>query len=164
MKNANLIVRLVFGILGAVYAVMGGVMLAMSARAAGDIRRIFTLPEEELALSICGTVFASLGVIFLLVTVILMLAGRRSARLREELLVWGVRVQGTVTDVRIDRTIRVNGFSPVVAMVHCSLPSGEVTLRSPRLWKACPNTGDAVDVIYDPQNEKRWVMEFPGEK
>lgn len=163
MRSGRFIVKLVFGLLGAIYTVVGAVGLTLAARAAGDIRRIFALPEEELAFAICGTVFSILGVAFLLVTILLILADRRRARLREELLAWGVRVQGTVTDVYIDRSVRVNGYSPVVAKVRCSLPSGETTLKSRRLWKACPSTGDTVTVIYDPKDEKQHVIEFEGE-
>lgn len=160
MKRANLIVKLTFGLLGGMYAILGGVLLTLAVRAAGDIRRIYALPEDELAFAIVGTVFSILGVIFLLVTVILMLVSRRRKQLREELLTWGSRVKGTVTDVRVDYSIRVNRHSPLIAKVRCQLPSGEVTLRSHRLWSARPAAGDTVEVIYDPMDEKRYVIEF----
>ena len=83
--------------------------------------------------------------------------------MREELLTWGTRVKAEVVDVRVDHTIRVNRRSPLVAKVRCTLPSGEVTLRSPRLWDECPATGDTVEVIYDPMDERRYVIEFPEE-
>ena len=161
--NGSFIVKLVFGILGAIYTVLGSVFLVIAVQTAGDVRRIFTLPEDELALAICGTVFTVLGVAFLVVTVILLLAGKRRKAQDEELMLWGSRVTGTIVDVKVDYTIRVNRRSPLVAMVRCALPNGEVTLKSRRLWNACPATGDTVEVIYDPMDERRYVIEFPEE-
>ena len=162
--RGSFILKLVFGLLGVIYTAVGGGFLVASVKETGDIRRIFTLPEEQLAFAINGVVFTSLGVIFLLVTVILILVCRRKKRMREELLIWGTRVMGTVTQVRVNRSVRVNGRNPLLAQVSCSFPSGEVTLTSPQLWNACPNTGDPVEVIYDPMDEKRYVIEFPDEK
>ena len=163
MKCGGMVVTLVFGILGTVYAVIGGVLLTLAARLAGSMADIFSLPEGELALAVCGTVFGVLGAGFLLVTAVLLLRARQRKRLREELLTWGARVKGTVTDVRIDYSIHVNGHSPLVARVRCPFPSGEAILRSPRLWKASPSTGDTVEILYDPMDERKFVMLFEGE-
>ena len=163
MKRAGTVVKLVFGALGVIYTAIGAVMLMLAVKAAGDIRRIFNLPEDELALAIVGTVFSVLGVIFLLVTLILLLASRRQKRLREELLQYGVRVMGTIVDVRVDYAVRVNGHSPLVAKVRCYYPTGEAVLKSKRLWSVCPATGDQVEVIYDPMDERRYVIVFPAE-
>lgn len=158
------IVKLVFGVMGVIYTIVGVVCLTIAVDMAGDVRRIFRLPEDDLALSIVGIVFSVLGVAFLLVTLLLILSGRRQKRLREELLQYGVRVTGTITDVWMDTTVQVNGRSPLRAKVRCSFPTGEVTLKSKRLWDECPSTGDTVAVIYDPMDEKRYVIEFPDEK
>lgn len=66
--------------------------------------------------------------------------------------------------MRVDHTIRVNHRSPLIARVTCTLPSGEVTLKSHRLWDECPSTGDTAEVLYDPMDEKRYVIEFEGGK
>lgn len=162
-KSASFVVRLTFGLLGAIYVVVGIVGLTLATKSAGDIRRIFTLPENELAFAILGTTFTSLGVIFLLVTVILLLADKRRKQKDEELMLWGSRVTGIVTDVKVDYTVRINRRSPLIAQVRCELPTGEVTLKSRRLWNACPNTGDKVEVVYDPMNEKKYLICFEGE-
>lgn len=163
-KGGGFVVMLIFGLLGVVYAAVGGSMLAVSVKAAGDIRRIFSLQEEKLALAINSVVFTSLGVIFLLVAVILFLIRRRKQRMREELLTWGTRVTGTIIQVRVNPSIRVNGRNPLLAQVRCAFPSGEVTLTSQHLWHTCPNPGDHVEVIFDPMDEKRYVIEIPDEK
>ena len=162
-KNGSFVLKLIFGLMGAIYAVIGITFLVVSAQEAGGLNRIFTLPEEELALAIVGTVFTALGVGFLAAALGVMLAGKRQQRMREELMQYGTRVTGEVVDVRINYSIRVNRKSPLVAQVKCLLPTGEVTLKSKNLWNACPNTGDAVEVIYDPMDEKRYVIEFEGE-
>ena len=41
-----------------------------------------------------------------------------------------------------------------------TLPSGEVTLRSHRLWGNEPAVGDTVDVLFDPMDESRYVIDF----
>lgn len=161
--NGSFIVKLVFGILGAIYTVLGSVFLVIAMKAAGDIRRIFTLPEEALAFAINGVVFTVLGAAFLLVTIILLLADKRRKTRNEELLRFGTRVTGTIVDVKMDYTVRINHRSPLVAKVRCALPSGEVTLKSRRLWNACPSTGEQVEVIYDPMDEKKYLMLFEGE-
>lgn len=163
-KNGSFILRLIFGLMGAIYAMLGVAFLVIATKAAGSIVRIFTLPEEELAFAIVGTVFTVLGAAFLLVTGILILVGRRQKRMQEELLQYGTRVKGEIVDVRINHSIRVNGRSPLVARVKCLMPTGEITLKSRNLWNACPNTGDPVEVIYDPMDEKRYVIEFADER
>lgn len=160
MKSESRIVKLVFGGMGAIYALVGVVCLMLAVHRAGALTAIFTLPEDDLALSIIGCVFTLLGVIFLAVGVAFALADKRRARLREELLVWGSRVQGTVMEVYTDHTIRVNHRSPVIAKVRCAFPTGEVTLKSPRLWGNPPAVGDQLDVLFDPMDEKRYVIDL----
>lgn len=161
--NGSFIVKLVFGFLGAIYTVLGSVFLVIAVKAAGDVRRIFTLPEDQLAFAINGVVFTVLGVAFLLVTFLLLLAGKRRKAQDEELMLWGSRVTGTIVDVKVDHTVRVNRRSPLIARVRCALPTGEVTLKSRRLWNACPSTGDQVEVVYDPMDERKYVILFEGE-
>ena len=81
-KNGSFILRLVFGLMGAIYAVLGLVFLVIATKAAGSIARIFTLPEEELAFAINGVVFTVLGAAFLLVTGILILVEGGAAAIR----------------------------------------------------------------------------------
>ena len=162
-KNGSFVLKLIFGLMGAIYAVIGVTFLVVAMKAAGGITRIFTLPEEKLAFAICGTVFTVLGAAFLVVTVSLALVGRNQQRMREELMQYGTRVTGNVIEVWVNHSVRVNGRSPLLARVQCAFPTGDITLKSKNLWNACPSTGDAVEVIYDPMDEQRYVIEFEGE-
>lgn len=164
MKSGNLIVKLVFGIMGIVFAAVGVICLTIARSMTGSMRHIFRLPEDDLALSIMGVVFGVVGVAFLIATVCIILADRRQKRLYDELLTYGQRVQGVIVDVQVNRTIQVNGRSPLVAKVKVNFPSGEVTLKSKNLWNACPATGDTVNVLYDAMNERRYVIELSDEK
>jgi len=155
MKSSNFGHKLVFGILGGTYTVIGGVFLALAATMSG------AKTESGMAFGIIGPVFLALGIVFLFVTLLLVRADRKRTQLREELLTWGQRAKGEVVDVRIDHTVRVNRRSPVIAKVRCTLPSGEVTLKSPRLWDKAPAVGDTAEVLFDPMDEKRYVIEFP---
>ena len=161
MRKGNLVVKLVFGLLGAVYAMLGVVFLGVAISAAGDITRIFTLPENELTFAILGCVFTALGVVFLGVAIAFALADKRRARLKEELQAWGQRVTGIVTDVRTDPTVRVNHRYAKIATIRCPFPRGEVMLKSPRLWGSVPAVGDAVEVLYDPMDESRYIILLP---
>lgn len=164
MKSSNFGHKVVFGALGATYTVVGGAFLAMAASAAGSLRQLFSLPEKELTFAILGTVFTVLGIVFLLVTLLFVRGDKRRARLREELLTWGAHATGIVTEVKVDYTVKINRRSPVIAKVTCTLPGGEVTLKSHRLWDILPAVGDTAEVLYDPMDEKRYVIEFEGGK
>lgn len=163
MKRGNWVIRLVFGILGGIYALIGLGFLLYAIHRAGSLQAIFTLPEEELVFAILGTVFAALGGIFLLAAGIILLIARRRKRLREELLTYGARTTGVVTEVFVDHTVRVNGRSPYRVMVRCMLPLGEVTLRSPMLWRNVPAVGDEVTILYDRMDERRRMIELADE-
>ena len=160
MKKGTVALKLVFGGVGAVHTLIGCGCLTMATVMAGSITRIFTLPEDDLALSIVGCVFTALGVVFLGVSIACALADKRRAALQEELLAWGQRVTGTITEVREDHTIRVNRHSPFFALVRCPFPRGEVTVKSHRLWGNEPAVGDTVDVLYDLMDESRYVIDF----
>ncbi len=162
--TAMRIVMLVFGILGGVYTVIGGVLLSFLLHARKTDMNIVSLGEDaDTALPILAGVFGVLGVAFLLAAVILWLMERRRRRRREELLTWGQRATGKVVQVRQDYTVRVNRVNPWIAQVECPFPRGTVTLKSPRLWQTKPQVGDAVTILYDPMDEKQYVMLFPGE-
>lgn len=170
MKKANpmFLVGLIFALFGLGFAVLGGVFVAVSHEL---LPRVFT-PEvwmgdtpDELALPMVGLVFTPIGLIFAVIGVILLLVGRRQGRLREELLRFGVREKGVVTDIRIDRSYRVNGRSPLRIMVEAKHPfTGETkTLRAPLVWDATLSMGDAVEVLFDPQDEKKYYVLLPGD-
>ena len=162
MKSSNFGHKLVFGLLGGTYTVVGGVFLAVAITKAGGLQNVFALAEDEVVFPTLGTVFLVLGIVFLLVTLLFVRGDKRRARLREELRTWGGRVKAEVVDVRVDYSVKINRRSPVIARVRCILPSGEVTLKSPRLWECKPAVGDAAEVLYDPMDEKRYVIEFAG--
>lgn len=135
MKHSNFGHKLVFGLLGGTYTVVGGVLLALAISEMDGVLTDTVLSEDNAAFGIVGLVFTVLGVAFLIVTLLLARADKRHARMREELLTWGSRIKGEVVDVRVDYT----------------------------LWDAHPAVGNVVEVIYDPMDEKRYVIEFPAE-
>ena len=113
MKHSNFGHKLVFGLLGGTYTVVGGVFLTLAITKTGGVQEIFSHPEEDIVVfATLGTVFLLLGIAFLIVTLLLARADKRRARMREELLTWGSRVKGEVVDVRVDYTVRVNRRSP----------------------------------------------------
>lgn len=161
MKHGNNVLKLVFGVLGLVYTIIGVISLLQGIDAAGSLTGIFTLQGELREVATVGAIFSVLGPCFLAAAIFLIIKDKRRAALREELLAWGSRVKGTVTYVRVNHNIRVNTQHPVIAQVRCPFPTGEVTLTSPHLWHIHPAVGDQVDVLYDPMDESKYVIEFP---
>ncbi len=160
MKHGNIVLKLVFGGIGLVYTIVGLISLLQGIDAAGSLDAIFTLQGELRETATVGAIFSVLGPCFLLAAVILIIRDKRRAELREDLLAWGSRVTGTVTQVRVNYNIRVNRRNPVIAQVLCPFPSGEVTLTSPHLWKIRPAVGDTVEVLFDPMDERKYVIDF----
>lgn len=163
------LVGLIFALIGLVFAVMGGIFMAVSSDL---LPQVFTAEvwlgetPDELALPIVGFVFAAIGGLFAIMGGVMLLITRRQRRLHEELLRFGTRVTGTVTDIRADHTVRVNGRSPLRLSVQAQHPyTGEMKeLRGPLVWDTALSTGDAVEVLFDPQDEKRYAVELPGEQ
>ncbi len=155
------VVMLVFGILGVLYTLISGIMIAVFRFAKkASVPTVTLNGDADIALPIVSGVFLVLGVICLAVTFILWRADRRKTRQREELKTWGRLATGTVVSVRRDYAMRVNGRNPVIAQVECQLSSGKATLTSPRLWQVEPMVGDTVDVYYDPMDERKYVIEL----
>ena len=163
MHPARLI-GLIFAILGFVFLATGIVLFAVRAMllpqllAAGE--------EAALAMMIVGLTFSAVGAVFAGVGILLLRVGSRQARLREELEHFGTRVQGRVTDIRIDYTYKVNRRSPLRIIVQAQHPrTGEIkTLRSDAVWETALTTGDTVDVLFDLQDAKKYVVVLPGEE
>lgn len=157
------LIGLIFSGIGLLFTVLGGTFLACSSDL---LPQVFTAETwvtdtpDELALPVCGVVFSALGLFFLIAGTIMLLVLYRQRRLREELLQYGTRVTGIVTDITVDRTYEVNGRHPLRVLVTVRQPGTgeERTLRSGPVWETSCSPGDAVDVLFDPMNEKRYVL------
>ena len=72
MKHSNFGHKLVFGLLGGTYTVVGGVFLTLAITKTSGVQEIFSHPEEEIVVfATLGTVFLLLGIAFLIVTLLL---------------------------------------------------------------------------------------------
>ncbi len=159
-----------FMLIGIIFAVTGLSFFAMGVGfliGSGELLPLLAdsaLPMEELpdeaALPILGIVFSVLGGLFAVLGGVFLMQNRRQGRLREELLRYGTRVQGTVSDLQIDRTYTVNGRHPLRILVRATHPytGEEMTLRAPLVWETTLATGDAVPVLFDPQDEKKHLV------
>lgn len=159
---------IIFGAIGLLFLVLGVIFVLVSADKLpmlADVEVWVGETPDELALPMVGIVFAGIGAIFTALGAGFLIALLRRKRLREELLQYGTRVTGTVADIRVDRSYQVNGRHPLRIMVQAQDPfTGETrTLRGPMVWETKLVTGDAVDVIFDPMDEKKYIVELPGE-
>ncbi len=168
MKQANayFVIGLVFSLIGAFFAVMGVAFMAFSSDL---LPQVFTAEvwtgdtPDELALPVIGVVFTAIGLFFAVLGLIFLWVMRRQRLLREELERFGIRVQGRVSDICVDHSVRVNGRSPLRIMVTAQHPTTREmkTLRGPSVWNTSLATDDAVEVLFDPQNEKKYVVLLP---
>ena len=161
MKRGNPWVRLLMAVMGLAMIVFGLPMLIKAAGKVASLADILSLPKDDLTSAGKGLFLTLSGGVFLVMAVRLTLAGRRHQRLYEELLASGSRVTGTVTEVRTDYTVRLNRTYARIATIRCPFPRGEVMLKSPRLWGSVPAVGDAVEVLYDPMDESRYIILLP---
>lgn len=164
--DAEKLIGLIFGLMGLAFAVLGVVFMAVCS---DRLPQVFTAevwlndPPDELALPIVGVVFAAIGVFFAAMGGGFLLYARHKRLLREELERFGIRVPATVTEIRVDRSVRINGRSPLRIMVQAQHPfTGEMkTLRGPRVWQTTLTPGDAVEALFDPQDEKKYAVLLP---
>lgn len=93
------------------------------------------------------------------------LAKARAKRLRrEEILLTGRRVRGVVTGCR-NASVRINGRHGQIITVQVKTPSGrEIKAETDPIWDRCPDEGTPADVIFDPADERLYVIELAAEK
>lgn len=149
-------IGLLFLILGVIFVLIGWEYLPQVFTAqvwTGD-------PPDSLALPLVGLVFSGIGVLFTALGAGFLIALRRQRLLREELERYGTRVSGTVTGIVTDRSYQVNGRHPLRLMVRAEHPftHEEQTLRSGPVWETSLAPGDAIEVLFDPQDAKKHVI------
>ena len=149
---------LVFGIVGALLLVLG-IVIPLVVVNVPELGSDMSPEEVKLFVLVFGGVYVLLGIIFLLVAGLTERGRRRRAALREELERFGTRVTGQVVEVRVDRSVRINGRSPEVAMVRFTTPRGtEMTVKSPRMWKNTLQEGDPCEVLVDTMDDTQYVL------
>ncbi len=163
------VAALIFGLVGALFLALGLVFVGVSQEHLPELldAALWLADDtpDELALPMVGIIFTGMGGLCLLLGLILWLLVRRRARLREELLAWGTRVTGVVAKVVTDRSVQVNRRSPlrIVAEVQHPVTRELVRVRSRQVWSTSLAPGDTVDVLFDPMNEKRRMLDVPQE-
>ena len=160
MNRGNPLVRLSMAVMGIAMAAFGLPMLIKAAGKVASLTDILALPKDDLASAGKGLLLTLSGGFFLITAIRLTIASRKQKQLYDELLALNSRVTGTVTEVRTDYSVRINHRYARIAMVRCPFPRGEVILKSHRLWNIVPAVGDTVDVLFDPMDESRYVVDF----
>jgi len=160
MNRGNPLVRLSMAIMGIAMAAFGLPMLINAVNKADSLLQVFSLPKEALKPFLLGLLLTFSGAVFLFAFFRISIASRKQKQLYDELLALNSRVTGTVTEVRTDYSVRINHRYARIAMVRCPFPRGEVILKSIRLWNIVPAVGDTVDVLFDPMDESRYVIDF----
>ncbi len=159
--DSSSLVALIFCIVGVLFASMAVVFMAVSSSFSDLVASGRAYGDAE-ALPILGAVFGGVGLILILVAAVLIVSRRRHSRRLEELRTWGTRVTGTVTDIPVDTTLTVNGRHPLRVLVEVTHPvTGQIiTVRSPQVWETSLSSGDPVDVLFDPMDEKQYVIDM----
>lgn len=136
----------------------------------GSPYRLMADPENparatDYFLVLMGGIFGLVSVVLFATGVTVYLVIGRGERRREELLQYGLRARAVVTEVRENYAVRVNQRHPWVIVAACAHPATreDVTLRSHMVWNPAVKEGDAINVAFDPMDEKRYAMEIPEE-
>ena len=152
---------------GAEYQARGSV--SSTSQRLGDNYPLLVDPADparvaDPGLRILVWVFGGLGAVMLLSAGGIQLVMSARERRREELLGYGRRVSATVTAVRENRSVSVGRRHPLVVEAQCAHPlTGEsVTLRA-TVWQTALQSGDPVDALFDPVDEKKYALDLPEE-
>ncbi len=153
---------------GVPYAMEGNV--SSDDQSIGDPYTVMVDPDDphhviDSVFWVLGLVFSTLGVVFMIVGVVAWMAIDGGSRRREALLGYGRRVMATVTEVRVNSAVRVNGRSPYLVFAACTNPvSGQTeTVKSHSIWATSLQPGDLVEVAFDPMNEKKYAFDLREE-
>lgn len=148
--SARLLVCIVFGILGTVYAVIGSVLSAAGVDA-----------EEKTV----GIVFLLLGSAFLLVTVILSVLEAAKRKRIQQAVESRQYVWGEISDIERNPMIRVNGRTPYVVLVHYRDHRNQLHLfRSYNLMRYPDPAiiGKQVKIYYTDETFKNYYVDLDG--
>ena len=151
--TAAAVVILVFGVIGVTFLIVGctvGGALRNSVQA-GDTRPFLFI-------------FCGVGALFLLTALVMLVYIAGNERKRQAVRARGQIVYATVTDVRRNVAVSVNGRQPYV--VECRYqPDGEAEsylLKSQDYWNGHPqlSVGDQVPVYWDDYDKKHYTVDL----
>jgi len=137
----------------------------------GKEYRLMVDPEhpelaEDPVLQLLSMIFAAIGLVMAGIAILCHVLMRRVEKKAEELLGFGTRVMGTVSQVYQNRNVRLNGRSPWIVEVECYHPQTQerIFARSHSVWHTSLQPGDSADVLFDPYNQKKYVVDVKEEK
>lgn len=112
-------------------------------------------------LRLLSIIFGSIGAVFSAAGLIVFKVLNGIQRKREELLTYGRRVSATITAVETNYVVRINRRHPYQIVAECRHPmTGEtVSLRSHNLMTTTAQPGDHVDVLFDPNNNAKYIFD-----
>lgn len=152
---------------GADYQARGSV--SSTSQRLGDAYPLLVDPENparvvDPGLRVLVWVFSCFGAVMLLSAGGIQLVMSARERRREALLGYGRRVSATVTAVRENRAVSVGRRHPLVVEAQCAHPitGASITLRA-TVWQTALKSGDRVDALFDPVNEKKYALDLPDE-
>ena len=144
------IVSIVFGILGAVYLILGVAMTRFPADS-----------EDHTA----GIFFAVFGVILLVTTLILLVYSVFQRRRLQKIVDAGKYIWGEVTEIVANYNVRVNNRNPFILMVRYQDRNGNIHIFRSRNLKSYPDRsviGKQVKVYYEDESYKHYYIDLEG--
>lgn len=121
------------------------------------IKSFFQLWFGFLIVFLLGLVFAAIGLTMIFLR-------RRGQKRSEWLRAHGRRVRTSFTGVELNQSLRVNGRSPYQIVSQSNDPStnGVRVYQSENIWFDPSEyiKGEAIDVLVDPNNPKKYVMDI----
>lgn len=120
-------------------------------------------PDQAMddTLPMLGLIFILVGGSMLIPAVCLAVISRRHTAILAELRTYGQRVRVMVTEVKPNYVVSINKRHPWRVYAECRHPvtGAGITVHSGDLMHTSLQPGSYVDVLFDPMNEKRYVMD-----
>lgn len=133
----------------------------------GDTYRVLTDPDNpaqaiDPGAQLLTRLLFGIGGVLLLGALLTHLFSRRNQERLAILRASGIRRQGTVTQVCKNYDIDVNNHHPWEVTATCVHPrTGEtVTAYEPAVWKTTLQPGDSIDVLFDPIDDKVFMLDI----
>ena len=155
-NTGTAVVLLEFGIIGSVFTLIGAIFRIALYRFSG--------PYGSGMPPFFPWLFLGIGLAFLAAAAGILCCNLSGEQKRRAVVARGNQVQALVTDVRLNRSVELNGRNPYVVECRYNGTNASYLLRSECIFTGCPSIqiGDSVPVYWDEYDPKHYTVDLSG--